>query len=767
MAKKFPEKGTAFMRATLDLALIYTVVSSFTFAGPMFAESGPGKSAVDFGRDVRPILETHCIGCHGPDQQMNGFRLDRRRDAMKGGTGAMIGPGNSAGSRIYLKLIGTEFGPQMPPDGPLATDEIDVIRRWIDQGAQWPDALSGETPSTMPDPQAATIMEALRRGDRAAFLQLLRDDPHVANRQGPGGSTPLMYATLYGDSETVRLLLRAGADPNARNDAGATALMWAMDDLDKTRLLLRHRAEVNARSHDGRTPLLIAAARPGAYQVAKLLVDHGANPSEFVGTYRGPMTPLRLAAEAGDKALLQLLLDRGADAKAFGGALPLIAAINASDPDCVKLTLHAADQRALNGTGVLLVPSFGAPATLRNPQAIKTFFKAGAEIADRDRNGRTLLMLAASSEDTPVETVEALIRLGADVNAITDDGRTALDFAQQMGRTPVAELLTRSGLKTKRENPLSEFTPKPAASVRAAVERSLPLLQRADVTFLKKSGCVSCHNNSLTTMTIAAAREAGISVDEVAARRQRDQVGVYIENWRERALQAMGIPGDSNTINYVLLGLAAADYPPDPATDALARYLKNDQMPEGRWRLIANRPPLGSSEFEVAAVALRALQVYAPKSRKAEYEPAEWRAADWLRSAEPKTTADRAFQLLGLTWAGDSTETLKKSARELLAEQRADGGWGQLPTMKTDAYATGQVLVALYRSEALTPADAAYQHGVEYLLSNQLEDGSWHVRSRSIPFQPYFESGFPHGPDQWISAAATNWATMALIPAVK
>jgi len=41
------------------------------------------------------------------------------------------------------------------------------------------------------------------------------------------------------------------------------------------------------------------------------------------------------------------------------------------------------------------------------------------------------------------------------------------------------------------------------------------------------------------------------------------------------------------------------------------------------------------------------------------------------------------------------------------------------------------------------------------------------VRSRAIPFQPYFEGGFPHGPDQWISAAATNWAVMALIPAAK
>jgi len=79
----------------------------------------------------------------------------------------------------------------------------------------------------------------------------------------------------------------------------------------------------------------------------------------------------------------------------------------------------------------------------------------------------------------------------------------------------------------------------------------------------------------------------------------------------------------------------------------------------------------------------------------------------------------------------------------------------------------GKALVALSDSGAIAVTDAAYQRGVQYLLANQLEDGSWFVRSRAIAFQPYFESGFPHGHDQWISAAATNWATMALIRAVR
>jgi len=140
-------------------------------------------------------------------------------------------------------------------------------------------------------------------------------------------------------------------------------------------------------------------------------------------------------------------------------------------------------------------------------------------------------------------------------------------------------------------------------------------------------------------------------------------------------------------------------------------------------------------------------------------------AASWLLDAEPKSTHDRAFQLLGLRWSGVRGEIIDKLAGELLNKQRPDGGWGQLQTLASDAYATGQVLVALNETGAITPTEPAYQRGVDFLLSTQLDEGSWHVKSRSIPFQPYFESGFPHGPDQWISAAATNWATMALIRA--
>ncbi|MFO0810341.1 MAG: ankyrin repeat domain-containing protein [Gemmataceae bacterium] len=729
--------------------------------------SAQEPAKIDFARDVQPLFKAHCIGCHGPKKQNNGFRLDRRRDALRGGSLNMIGPGNAVASRLYLRLIGDSVGLQMPPDGPLSPEQVKVIKAWIDQGAVWPDAASGETPAPPPDPDATRLMDVLRGGDRAAVRKLLREQPRAATRKGPGGATPLMYAALYGEAEEVRLLLAAGADANARNEAGATALMWAVDDLDKTRLLLRHGADPNACSDDGRTPILVATAWARSYEIVKLLLDRGANPSQVVNTYRGPVNPLRQAAEKGDEGVLRLLLDRGADAKAQGGVLPLVAATGAQDNHCMDLLLRSADRSALKAVATLIGPPFTPSQGLRGPRSVKNLVDHGADLAARDDAGRTALMLAVSSDDVSVETVETMIQLGADVNASTPGGRTALDFARQHGTTPVVDLLVKAGAKAGRGSGPPEVKPKPAASPRAAVERALPLLQRADVTFFRKAGCVSCHHNALTAMTVSAARKAGIPVDERAARNQRRDIGAYAEVWRERALQGSGIPGDSDTVGYILAGLAAEEYPPDPATDALARYLKNDQLPDGRSRINANRPPLESSEIELTALAVRALRSYAPQAQRHEYEKAVWRAADWLRTARPRTTTDRAFQLLGLIWAGDDKDALQKAARELLAEQRDNGGWGQLSSLTSDAYATGQALVALRESGAIAVTDPAYKRGVEYLLSTQLEDGSWYVRSRAIPFQPYFESGFPHGQDQWISVAATNWATTALLPAAR
>ena len=106
-------------------------------AVPASAQTQP--AAVDYERDVRPILAAHCFGCHGPRQQQSGLRLDLRQNALRGGDyGVVIVPGKAAESKLIKRLTGSEAGVQMPPTGPLPQHEIDVLRAWIDAGADMP-----------------------------------------------------------------------------------------------------------------------------------------------------------------------------------------------------------------------------------------------------------------------------------------------------------------------------------------------------------------------------------------------------------------------------------------------------------------------------------------------------------------------------------------------------------------------------------------------------------------------------------------------------
>jgi hypothetical protein len=266
-------------------------------------------------------------------------------------------------------------------------------------------------------------------------------------------------------------------------------------------------------------------------------------------------------------------------------------------------------------------------------------------------------------------------------------------------------------------------------------------------------------------MTVAMARSRGFRVNEEIASSQLKRIAAFLDDNSERALENEGIPGGIDTVSYVLLGMAAEKYPSDGITDAWARYAKNTQSPDGRFKCRTVRPPLESSDFQVTAATVRSLLAYAPKSRQSEYRSAALRAVRWLETAAPVTTEDHAFQVLGLKWGGGSRETMRKIASQLLRLQRSDGGWGQIPQLSSDAYATGQALVALLESAIISPRHTQYQRGVEYLLRSQMEDGSWFVRTRAPSFQPYFDSDFPYGHDQFISAAASNWAVMALIPA--
>ena len=158
---------------------------------------------------------------------------------------------------------------------------------------------------------------------------------------------------------------------------------------------------------------------------------------------------------------------------------------------------------------------------------------------------------------------------------------------------------------------------------------------------------------------------------------------------------------------------------------------------------------------------MRGLQLYTPQVDRAAYAKSIQLAATWIGEFRPRTNYDLAWRLQGLVWGGKSKDAILKARRDLLEVQRSDGGWSDTASMESGAFTTGLAMMAL-QSSGLPVSNPAYQRGVQYLLNTQLEDGSWHVRTRAAGFQPYFDNGFPHGVDQWISAAGTSLATIAL-----
>jgi mono/diheme cytochrome c family protein len=111
-------------------------------SGTMLLEvSSAQQRAVDFRRDIEPIFRANCYSCHGADMASGQLRLDLKGTAMKGGiSGAIIIAGKSKESRLLRRILGEDGETRMPMGGdPLQPAQIDLIRKWIDEGADWPD----------------------------------------------------------------------------------------------------------------------------------------------------------------------------------------------------------------------------------------------------------------------------------------------------------------------------------------------------------------------------------------------------------------------------------------------------------------------------------------------------------------------------------------------------------------------------------------------------------------------------------------------------
>jgi ankyrin repeat protein len=760
---------------------------------------------VNFATEVKPILERSCAQCHSGEKPKSKFSVESREAILKGGESkeAAILPGQSGRSPLVQVVADLVREMEMPPVEKrkkfpaLTTAEVGILRGWIDQGAKWPEGVKLTVAATVAEeppkgsttyvgedaPKHDSLFEMIRAGDRRGMAKALKD-PTAVNLRDEEGNTPLIEAAFYLEASQLRQFIQHGADVNATNNAGLTALMKAVWDLEKTRLLIQGGADVNAASKMGSTPLIIASFAYGSSEVVKALIAAGAKVEAANGLGGNAVVA---AAEAGDLNTLRVLLDHDGDpdskthiVESGSEASALMIASQMGHLDCVKLLLDRGAKlnlRTEHGNALNF-------AAFSDRHEIARFLLDRGIDADvpgqrvssfrRKDTGLTPLIYACLSERNDPTLVKWLIERGADVNAKASSGETALSVARQRGNTKIVSALLTAGAKKDEpqqvEKKMARWNPDQVADadvavLRAAVKDGVSVLVKSGARMTEATGnrCASCHQQSVPAMAWSSARAKGFEYPKDIA---KEQLASTLKASGLFAGMAVEMPLPvPNIAAWYLIGLNAAGHPADGLTDKFAYTLARYQYGDGRWVTKASRAPTDYSDVTSTAAAIRALKLYAPPTMKNKIEKNLAKATVWLRGYRAQSTEERAMQILGLHWAGLGKAETDKLAQGLLAEQRSDGGWAQLSTLESDAYATGLALYALKQAGAIPASNAAYQSGVKFLLKNQLEDGSWWVKTRVSPVQVAIDDIFPHDKDQWISTVATSWASMALMDA--
>lgn len=312
------------------------------------------------------------------------------------------------------------------------------------------------------------------------------------------------------------------------------------------------------------------------------------------------------------------------------------------------------------------------------------------------------------------------------------------------------------------------------AQVHQTVDRAIKYLQTESAAWLTKRKCAACHHVPLPLWALSEAAQQGYAIDTKFLEGTTESLlGSKDKLLASRIFPNPADPPDPRPQNRALnmglpmLAVAARSMP--ALTDGQKQSLKliveevvKKQQSDGSWEFFATlrRPPINESQTtDVAWIILALESEMGPSASKSEREALS-KATAWLDAAQQhsKLHQDKTLKVLVGIRSGKPRRALEATIDELLALQRADGGWSQtVPELKSDAFATGQTLYVLSLA-GFTAERTEIQRGIDFLVATQKPDGSWPMTSRSTP------NGEPGSAKLLtpITCAAGSWATLAL-----
>ena len=315
--------------------------------------------------------------------------------------------------------------------------------------------------------------------------------------------------------------------------------------------------------------------------------------------------------------------------------------------------------------------------------------------------------------------------------------------------------------------------PATSEQIQQTVERAIGYLQTESAAWLTTRKCAACHHVPMPLLALGEAERQGYAIDKkFVADTTESLLGSKDKLLASKIFPNPADPPDPRpqgrglNMGLPFLAVAARSMPSldegqKQSLKLIAEEIVNKQQPDGSWEFFATlrRPPINESQTTDAAWIIMALEGEtgpdAPESQRAALS----KAIAWLDAAKLSDIhQDKVLKVLMGARSAKPRETMQTTIDELLALQRADGGWSQtVPELKSDAFATGQALYVLSLA-GYTAERAEIKRGIDFLVATQTPDGSWPMISRSTP------DGSPGSSTLLtpITCAASSWAALGL-----